>query len=540
MKRNFILGFGLIAFIFIGSGLFIYSNLKSIDKNHTIIRDHQEIMNLYLDIANEVKDIQIELHERWVGHEKNDAILGVYIHRSEDLLDRIRNTYGIYKHEALCSNCHHAALKFNNPDKDLSLHLSKLKEKINLIKAANATSSFAFEKESEKEVSAIIDIINSVSLETRSMHGIMNKYLEASNDSARLLVASAIISSFVISFIIIIITLRSIMNPINRLVAGLQKTSTGDYTSKVDVFTDDEIGFIARTYNTMIDNLNEADSQKVELIRKLNELNCSLSERVHAATEKLRIAHENLVRTEGLAIAGTLASGVAHELSSPLSTLTGYCQMINRKVPEEFGIAQYCNVMEKEIERCEHILKGILNSVRTPNKEKSLIDINAMIIESALFVSLRADCKNVLVKDDLNPDIPHIMANPIGLRQVLMNIIVNALEAMPGGGELRISTFFAEADKKVVVSISDTGHGISESDIGKIFKSFYTTKKTGTGLGLSISYGIIKDHCGDIKIRSEIGKGSTFDIFLPVSADPAAADTGENAGLTDNTIEQRL
>ncbi|MBI5099409.1 MAG: HAMP domain-containing protein [Nitrospirae bacterium] len=540
MKRNFILGFGLIAFIFIVSGLFIYSNLSSIAKNHTITRDHQDIINLYLDIENEVKDIQIELHERWVGHTKDNAILGVYVLKSEDLLSRIRNTYGIHKHEAICNNCHHVAQKLNAPDKDLARHLSKLKEKINLIMANNATSTFALEKETEIEVSGIVDIINSLSLETRSMHGMMNKYMEASNASSRHLVVIAIISSFILSLIIMTFTIRSIMNPINRLIAEIEKTSDGDYTSKVDVVMNDEISSIARSFNAMKDNLKESDSQKKELIEKLQDFNNKLEKRVHAATEKLRIAHENLVRTEGLAIAGTLASGVAHELSSPLSTLMGYSQLINNKVPEEFGVAPYCNLMEKEIKRCEHILKGILDSVRTPNEEKSLIDINAMIIESVLFISLRAGCKNVFVKDDLDPQIPHVMANPIGLRQVLLNIIINAIQAMPDGGELRISTSFAEKDKKVVVSISDTGHGIAKNDIGKIFKTFYTTKKTGTGLGLSISYGIIKEHGGDITIKSEIGKGSTFEISLPVSVDSAASVTRGDAGLTNNTLEQRL
>jgi two-component system NtrC family sensor kinase len=292
--------------------------------------------------------------------------------------------------------------------------------------------------------------------------------------------------------------------------------SNGRFDSKVDIASNDEFGYIARNFNAMADNLKKSMREKDAVTQELNELNCTLEKRVILKTQELREAHNNLIRTEGLAIAGTIASSIAHELSTPLSTLMGYCQLINRKIPEEIGIAPYCNIMEKEIERCSTIMTGMLNLTRISNEEKSLTDINAMITDMLLIVRIQADCANVTVKDELDPSIPHIMVNSLGLRQVFMNIIINALQSMPDGGEIHIATSLAEAGKKIEVTISDTGCGISETDMSRIFKSFYTTKKTGTGLGLSICYAIIQAHDGNIRVKSEIGKGTTINVFLPV------------------------
>ncbi|MBI5739617.1 MAG: HAMP domain-containing protein [Nitrospirae bacterium] len=534
MKRKLIIGIGLIALIFSLSGLYSYSKLASIAVNQRLAHDHQRIVTLYLAVGNRMKDMQIELHERWVGHSKDSAVLTENMRKCERLLSKIKTTYSSHKQEAVCNSCH-VSPQPQVPFRDLDIHFLRLKEKVNLITANDATSMFELEKKAEKDITEIISAITRLTLSARAMNESLQKSMETANIYSRRLIIISIVLSFVLSSIIMTVTIRSVMGPIQKLASGIEKTSAGDYTSKVDVANDDEIGLLTNTFNTMTDKLNEAAGQKEAYMKSLREINRKLEKNIHEVTEELKATHENMRRIDALALVGTVASNLAHQLATPLATLMGYCRLIEGKVPAELGLANLFNSMNKEIADCRNILTGTLDFVRTPEKDKTPTDINEMMTELLRFACFHATCKNVVVKQNLDPGIPRIMASARGLRQVFMNIMVNALEAMPDGGTLTITTSAAEEGKGVLVSIIDTGHGISRSDLEKIFSSFYTTKKFGTGLGLSISYGIVSNHGGNIAVRSESGKGATFDIFLPVSAvqSPPAAGESLRAGRQD-------
>ena len=234
------------------------------------------------------------------------------------------------------------------------------------------------------------------------------------------------------------------------------------------------------------------------------------------ATDELKATHEHMLRTETLSAVGTLASGVAHELATPLSSIINYVQMIRRRTGGGDGLEAEMGIIENELVRCRDILRGMLAFVRPPEKEMVPTDVNGALRDLIELTRHRARSGKIEIKSNLDPSLPLVTAVPGQLRQVFMNIMVNALEAMPEGGEIGVSTSLEDEGRKVAVRISDAGSGISAEDINRIFDPFFTNKKSGTGLGLSISYGIVKGHGGDIVVESEEGKGTTFVISLPV------------------------
>jgi two-component system NtrC family sensor kinase len=517
VKRKFTLGISLLTIILFLFAILIFQTIKSVSDHRKIKNDHQIILTMYLERLSNTQKALIHLYQYKSGLRKEfDSMINAIL-QNDEIIYEIRNKYAINKDKAICSVCQDVDQKFSDLDSHLLSHQEAFKNALsNVITASHSKRILMFQNEAIRGGDHIIEAITDMWLKSRKMNTEIQAIIETKEIKARYLIEIFLFITIVASSIILTIMIRSISNPIKKLVTGINMISNGRFDSKVDIVSNDEFGYIARNFNAMADNLKKSIRERDAVTQELNELNCTLEKRVILKTQELREAHNNLIRTEGLAIAGTIAASIAHELSTPLSTLMGYCQLINRKIPEEIGIAPYCNIMEKEIERCSTIMTGMLNLTRISNEEKSLTDINAMITDMLLIVRIQADCANVTVKDELDPSIPHIMVNSLGLRQVFMNIIINALQSMPDGGEIHIATSLAEAGKKIEVTISDTGCGISETDMSRIFKSFYTTKKTGTGLGLSICYAIIQAHDGNIRVKSEIGKGTTINVFLPV------------------------
>ncbi len=223
----------------------------------------------------------------------------------------------------------------------------------------------------------------------------------------------------------------------------------------------------------MTDRLNEAIMQKDALMEELKDLNSSLDQRVQEATAELRIAHEMVLRNETLSAVGTFASGVAHELATPIASIMTYFQMVKERVPKEDRLADDVQIIEKELKRCNTILRGMLDFARAPEKEKTLTNINAIVHDLLALVRYQPSYKRtIMIKEDLAAGIPMIPAVAGQLRQVFMNMIVNALQSMPGGGTLSVSTGLAEEGRKVVVTISDTGRGIPQSELDRIFRPF--------------------------------------------------------------------
>ena len=221
-----------------------------------------------------------------------------------------------------------------------------------------------------------------------------------------------------------------------------------------------------------------------------------------------------------LASIGQLTSGIAHEINNPLTGVIGFSELLLEKdLPDE--IKEDLGIISKEAKRAANVIKGLLTFVRSKGTEKDLVDINSIIQEVLKLRAYEQRLSNIEVKAQFAPDLPRVIGNGAQMQQVFMNLIINAEQAMietHGRGRLKVIT--GNAGEMVLVSITDDGPGISPENMKKLFSPFFTTKEVGkgTGLGLSICHGIVTEHGGRIYAESELGKGASFILELPIPA----------------------
>lgn len=294
---------------------------------------------------------------------------------------------------------------------------------------------------------------------------------------------------------------RRVSHAVQRLVTAARELAGGNFDAAVDIRTNDELAVLADAFNAMARSLRERDERLRELTRK------------------------KMMESERLAVVGQLAAGVAHELNNPLQGIVTYAHLLLERAPSDHPSRDGLQKIVTQAERCREIIRGLLDFSRPRKPQVRATDVNAIVRECLALVERQAMFHNIELVADLAPALPPAIADPAQMQQVLMNLIINAAEAMNGRGRLTIATRGDAAAGTVEVAVSDTGHGIAPEDLDRIFDPFFTTKGVGrgTGLGLSISYGIVKEHRGTITVDSEVGRGSTFTVRLP-AAGPAAQD----------------
>jgi signal transduction histidine kinase len=313
--------------------------------------------------------------------------------------------------------------------------------------------------------------------------------------TARQLLSDLVIVGLIIIFIAAIsgvVVSRKFTAPLESLSAAVRKVAKGDFSVNVDIRSRDEIGQLSTSFNDMADELMERE-------------------------RSLKSAQLALLQSEKMAAVGTLSAGLAHEVKNPLSAVLGYAQLSKRKLEQPEVIKQHLDTIENETRRCNEIISNLMQFSRQEKGEFTDVTVNGVVEKSVGIVDHQLGLNNVHVNMELAPDIPEIIGNPNQLQQVLMNLAINAQQAMaPDGGTVDIVTYCD--DEKVYISVSDTGPGISEEVAKKIFEPFYTTKAAGegTGLGLSVTYGIIQDHKGDIRVERADSGGARFVIELPL------------------------
>jgi PAS domain S-box-containing protein len=235
--------------------------------------------------------------------------------------------------------------------------------------------------------------------------------------------------------------------------------------------------------------------------------------------KKLEETHLQLVRSEKMASLGKLAAGIAHEINNPLGGILIYASLMMEDLPEEDLKRQDLARIVQEASRCKEIVKSLLEFGRQTEPKMEATDINRAITDGLFFLENQALFHNIRIVKRLDPSLPDAVGNAGQLKQVFMNIIVNAAEAMRGNGVLTIATYPSPDRKSLLIEFADTGEGIPEENLSRIFDPFFTTKDVGkgTGLGLATSYGIIEDHGGKINVKSKVGEGATFIIELPIT-----------------------
>ena len=237
---------------------------------------------------------------------------------------------------------------------------------------------------------------------------------------------------------------------------------------------------------------------------------------VDDVTERTQL-ESRLQQAEKLTSVGLLAAGVAHEVNTPLTGISSYVQMLQRKMPETDPRRAILEKIEKQTFRASQIVNNLLNFSRQESGQQRPIDLNTVVLDTLALAEIQLKERRVRVDTELASDMRPVIDDPIKLQQALMNLVLNARDAMPQGGEVRIVT--AQRDGDAVLEVIDNGSGIDAEHVHKVYDPFFTTKGVGkgTGLGLSVSYGIVQEHRGSINVHSEPGVGTRFVIELPTS-----------------------
>jgi len=319
----------------------------------------------------------------------------------------------------------------------------------------------------------------------------------------------------IMSFILCLILYYFVTKPLAYLVEGMKRLSSGDMEYRINLEGSDEIGMLARSFNTMSDELKEY-KEKMENWTK------TLEEEVQKKTAEIYKAHENLINTEKLASLGRMAAGVAHEINSPLTGIVTFAHLMLKRTPtDNTRDIEDINVIIDQAERCSRIIRGLLGFSRKTSSEKSMTNLNTLLENTLAMVRHQSRFYNILFDLRLDNSLPAVNIDPNQIQQVFLNLLINAADAMEKKGKITLATRPVEngVSRFVEVEITDSGPGIPENIRSKIFEPFFTTKPVGkgTGLGLAVSYGIIKKHEGTIFIKDSPGNGASFCIRLPVA-----------------------
>ena len=290
---------------------------------------------------------------------------------------------------------------------------------------------------------------------------------------------------------------RLITRPLDRLALATREIAAGRFDVYVDVASRDEFGDLSAGFNRMAGGLRERDSA-------------------------LRGAQDQLVQSEKMAAFGQLGAGIAHEVKNPLAGILGCAQIALRKAEPGTMLFTNLQLIEKETKRCKAIIDNLLKFARQEKASLEPTQVNGVVEDAVAIVNHQLEMNHTRLETDLAPGLPPILGNANQLQQVLMNLMINAQQAMEGNpGQVSIVTRVTEAGA-VEIRVRDTGPGIPREIMERIFEPFFTTKPSGrgTGLGLSVSFGIVKDHGGEISVESVSGRGASFLITLPAYVVP--------------------
>lgn len=352
--------------------------------------------------------------------------------------------------------------------------------------------------------------------------------------------------------------LRRVRSPIREMIGVMEATEGGQLHPRTRVSGGDEIGQLAEHLNLMLDRIENFSS---ELARKVQEATSELAlrnEELKGINEELFETQKNLARSERLAVAGQLAAGLAHEIGTPLNSISGHVQLLMRRKALDESSQHRLQIIEAQIENIVRTVKQLLSWTRKFDLKVAPLDLRRVIKESILVASPALQQRRIKVQTDLPRDCPPVHGDAGYLQQVFLNLINNSMDAMPEGGELRVRLRYAPAGLNgsdglagesslpapgvsdgsangagadVIVEFGDTGHGINPETLKRIFEPMFTTKRlgTGAGLGLAICDQIVRQHGGTIQVESELGRGTVFTLTLPLDCRQKVEAAGTGA-----------
>jgi two-component system NtrC family sensor kinase len=317
---------------------------------------------------------------------------------------------------------------------------------------------------------------------------------------------------------------RLVHRPVRLLKAGTEHLIEGELGYQINVNSNDEVGELADSFNQMSLRLRAANEE-------IKAWAYILEERVEEKTSELGSAYERMLQVEKMASIGKLAAVVAHEVNNPLAGILTYAKLIRRWLehdqlsPERMAEARQClELIESESRRCGDLLKNLLTFSRTAPMNLAWSDLNEVMNRCVKLVLHKTELSSIHLQVELDQELPLVHCDPAHIEQVVLALVMNAIDAMPRGGNLWLSTRWLPESKKVELEVRDDGNGIAPDLLSKLFEPFVTTKERGkgVGLGLAISRNIVDRHNGQIKVDSEPGRGTRFQIFLPQDANDAS------------------
>ncbi len=353
--------------------------------------------------------------------------------------------------------------------------------------------------------------------------GVLDTNLSLAKADKQLAVSSARMFYYTVGAMLIVAILswlfvwRVVAQPIHALKDGTERLSQGELGYQIEVQSQDEVGDLANSFNGMSLQLRGANEQIVNWAK-------TLEDRVEQKTKELNRAHEHVLHVEKMASMGKLAAVVAHEVNNPLSGILTYAKLIRKWVAsgqaerEKRDEAMQClELIAAESRRCGDLIKNLLSLSRTAPMNVQAVDLHAVINRCLLLVRHQLELVGIELQLNLAKDLPIVHCDPAQIEQVLLALIMNALDAMPRGGTLWIETRLTSDESEIEIKVRDDGSGIAPDILPQIFEPFLTTKESGrgVGLGLAISRGIVERHNGRLAVESELGRGTTFTVSLP-------------------------
>jgi hypothetical protein len=341
---------------------------------------------------------------------------------------------------------------------------------------------------------------------------------EASVASNRnLLIVYGVVIFVLVGVVLWLLIVRLVTQPVSHVLDQMRKVQRGDLNARAVTETRDEVGELARGFNTMVQSLDNA-------------------------TRELEESHQKQIQQAGkLASIGELASGIAHEIRNPLAGIGAAVEVLSEENGMNGQRTEIVTEIHRQITRLNRTLHDLLEFARLRDPEIAPCDVHGCIRPMLALVRPDAQKFHVKIEECFAADLPNVLADAGQMQQALLNILLNGVQALPNGGTLTVSTESAERDGVNIVRIRvrDTGMGIAREHLGKIFSPFFTTKHRGTGLGLSITRTIVEKHHGTIAVDSELGKGTTFTLELAACtsetvASPAGLETPKEFAHVEN------
>jgi len=305
------------------------------------------------------------------------------------------------------------------------------------------------------------------------------------------LLIAAVSCAILLCFVLLSVLLVLIERPLEELIYTISRVRRGDLSARVSFAKrDDDIGQLGRQFNEMVERLDQNREEIADLHQR------------------------EMARAEHLATLGELAAGLAHEIRNPLAGIAGVVDVMGRELPTHSPSRSVIGDVHNEVLRIQAILNDLLSYARPRPPDLHPADLNTTIEQAVLLARQQVLSKPIQILFDPNPSLPRVEHDPALIQQVVLNLLLNGIQAISAAGRVRVTLL--QVGERAVIQVSDTGRGIPAEAVQKIFKPFYTTRTEGTGLGLSLAKGIVSSHSGQIEVSSTPGKGTQFKIFLPL------------------------